>query len=49
MRDKVTLACTICKSRNYMTTRNKRTKKDKIVLRKYCPVCGKHTEHKEVK
>ncbi|HDI83161.1 50S ribosomal protein L33 [bacterium] len=49
MREIVTLACTVCKNRNYTTTRNKKTKKERLVLRKYCPTCRKHTEHKEVK
>ncbi|RMH51803.1 MAG: 50S ribosomal protein L33 [Zetaproteobacteria bacterium] len=49
MRDLLALACTSCKRRNYTTDKNKRTMSDKLVLRKYCPWCRKHTEHKETK
>lgn len=41
------MVCTVCKSQNYMTTRNKINTIEKIVLKKYCPHCRKHTEHKE--
>lgn len=41
------LICTVCKSQNYITQRNKINTPEKIVLRKYCPRCKKHTEHKE--
>jgi len=49
MRVLVTLACSECKRRNYTTTKNKKTTPDKLVFRKYCPSCRKHTEHKEIK
>ncbi|MCK4667864.1 50S ribosomal protein L33 [Candidatus Dependentiae bacterium] len=45
----VILACEICKLRNYSTTRNKKTNKEKISLKKYCKKCRKHTLHKETK
>ncbi len=45
------LTCTVCKSRNYITTKNKANaqakNQEKLTLKKYCPVCKKHTEHKE--
>jgi large subunit ribosomal protein L33 len=47
MRDKVTLACTECKNRNYYTTKNKRTNQDRLEFRKFCNNCRKHTLHKE--
>ncbi len=48
-RDIVILECTECKRRNYTGTRNKRIKKEKVELKKYCKFCDKHTIHKEVK
>lgn len=46
---RLTLAmiCTVCKSQNYITSRNKVNTLEKIVLKKYCRRCRKHTEHKE--
>lgn len=41
------LICTVCKSQNYITSRNKVNTTEKIVLKKYCRKCRKHTEHKE--
>ncbi len=43
----VALICTVCKSQNYVTERNKVNTPEKLVLRKYCRRCRKHTEHKE--
>ncbi|MBP9814003.1 50S ribosomal protein L33 [Candidatus Woesebacteria bacterium] len=41
------LVCTVCKSQNYISNRNKINTPEKVVLKKYCPHCKKHTEHKE--
>ncbi|MBQ1342636.1 MAG: 50S ribosomal protein L33 [Firmicutes bacterium] len=49
MRVPITLACTECKRRNYMTTKNKKTTPDRIELKKYCSFCKTHTTHKETK
>lgn len=49
MKVKVTLACTECKRRNYSTTKNKRTKPDRLEFRKYCRFCRTHTVHRETK
>ncbi|BDF57867.1 50S ribosomal protein L33 [Christensenellaceae bacterium] len=49
MSDKITLACTECKQRNYDTTKNKKNNPDRIELSKYCKFCKKHTVHKETK
>ena len=49
MRDIITLACTDCKNRNYTTTKNKKTTPDKLELKKFCPTCRKHVNHKETK
>ena len=45
----VTLECGTCKNRNYSTTRNKRTHTEKYKVKKYCPFCRRHTDHKESK
>ena len=42
MSDKVILTCTECLSRNYTTTKNKKTHNERIELKKYCKKCGKH-------
>jgi large subunit ribosomal protein L33 len=49
MREKVILACTECKRRNYSTTKNKKTMTGKLELKKYCKWDQKHTVHKESK
>ncbi|MFZ5982362.1 MAG: 50S ribosomal protein L33 [Patescibacteria group bacterium] len=43
------LRCEECKSINYYTTRNKKKLKEKLGMKKHCPKCKKHTEHKEMK
>ena len=49
MRTNITLSCTECKNRNYMTNKNKKNTPDRIELKKYCKFCKKHTAHKETK
>ena len=49
MADFIQLQCTECERINYSTFRNKKTKQEKLVKKKYCPWDRKHTEHKEVK
>lgn len=50
-REIVGMICTVCKSQNYATERNKvnmDTKgKGKLSLKKYCKKCKKKTLHKE--
>ncbi len=41
------LICTVCKSQNYITEKNKTNKPEKLVLKKYCKQCKRVTEHKE--
>jgi large subunit ribosomal protein L33 len=48
-RDKITLECTDCKSRNYFTSKNKRKHPERMEARKFCPRCGRHKPHKETK
>ncbi|ACA58769.1 ribosomal protein L33 [Candidatus Desulforudis audaxviator MP104C] len=49
VRVNVTLACTECKRRNYITTKNKKNDPNRIEMKKYCRWCGSHTMHKETK
>ncbi len=50
-RELVAMICSVCKSQNYITERNKvnmDTKgKGKLQLNKYCKKCRKSTLHKE--
>jgi large subunit ribosomal protein L33 len=48
-RDKIILACSECKNRNYFTTKNKRLHPERVEWKKYCPRCNKHLVHKETK
>ena len=48
-RVKITLACTECKQRNFITKKNKKNDPDRIEMSKYCKFCRKHTPHKETK
>jgi large subunit ribosomal protein L33 len=45
----ITLECTVCKQRNYSTTKNKRANAEKLELSKFCKFCRKHANHKETK
>jgi len=49
VRDIIHLECTVCKERNYSTTKNKRLHAGRVEFKKYCPSCRKHTAHKETK
>jgi large subunit ribosomal protein L33 len=48
-RVKVTLACEVCKRRNYITTKNKQNDRERIEMRKYCSFERQHTLHKETR
>ncbi|MBI4066615.1 50S ribosomal protein L33 [Candidatus Gottesmanbacteria bacterium] len=43
----VALVCSVCKSQNYLTERSKLNTPEKLICRKYCRHCRKHTGHKE--
>jgi len=49
MRDQITLACTECKRRNYISSKNKRSDPGRIELKKYCKFCRAHTAHRETR
>jgi large subunit ribosomal protein L33 len=48
-REIITLACMDCKRRNYTSTKNKRTKPERIEIKKFCRFERKHTVHREIK
>ena len=43
----ISFVCKVCKSQNYINSKNKIEQKEKLVLKKFCKRCRKHTEHKE--
>jgi len=49
VRELIALECSVCKRRNYTTTKNKKKQSEKLTLKKYCAHERKHTEHKETK
>ncbi len=50
MRESVTLECAECKKQNYRTSRQRSASSNKkLELKKFCPVCRKHTPHREKK
>ena len=46
-REFVGMICSVCKSQNYITQRNKVNIETKLQLKKYCNKCRKQTLHKE--
>ncbi|MBU6429809.1 MAG: 50S ribosomal protein L33 [Cyanobacteria bacterium REEB65] len=49
MRVIITLACTECKRRNYVTMKNKKNDPDRLEQNKYCRFCRTHKPHRESK
>ena len=49
MRDKIKLVSTAGTGHFYTTTKNKRTKPDKMEIKKFDPVARKHVIYKEAK
>ena len=49
MRVHITLECTECHNRQYLSSKNKRNNPDRLELNKYCPRERKVTLHKETK
>jgi large subunit ribosomal protein L33 len=46
-RDYVALECTVCKRRNYMTSKRIKGNPYKVEVSKFCKWDRKHTPHKE--
>ena len=49
VRPKITMACQVCKHRNYITKKNRRNDPDRMDLKKFCPNCRQHTDHRETR
>lgn len=49
VRPKITMACTECKERNYITRKNRRNDPDRLELKKFCSRCRRHTAHRETR
>lgn len=54
----ITLECTECRSNTnkrsngvsrYTTMKNRRNTPDRLEIKKFCPHCNRHTNHKEIK
>jgi large subunit ribosomal protein L33 len=48
-REKVVLACEVCKARNYNVSKNRRNQPQRLEVKKFCPRCGRHTLHRETR
>ena len=48
-RVQVTLACEVCKRRNYITMKSKVNDRERIEMSKYCRFDRRHTMHKETR
>ena len=48
-RVKVTLACEVCKRRNYITVKNRQNDRERIEMKKYCRWDRQHTLHRETR
>ncbi|WP_338969873.1 50S ribosomal protein L33 [Spiroplasma endosymbiont of Labia minor] len=46
---KVILVCEECLSRNYSITKSAIGQRERIVIKKHCVKCNKHTIHKETR
>jgi len=49
IRIQVTLACTECKRRNYVTNKSKRNDPERLELKKFCRWDGRVTTHRETR
>ncbi|MBA2426688.1 MAG: 50S ribosomal protein L33 [Actinobacteria bacterium] len=45
----VTLECSQCKRRNYISEKNRQNNRERIELKKYCRWCRGHTAHRETR
>ena len=49
IRPGITLACTECKERNYITEKNRRNDPGRLELNKFCPRCRATRLHRETR
>ena len=45
----ITLECSECRERNYVSEKNRRNDPGRLELKKYCPKCRTHRTHRETK
>ncbi|MHB1004437.1 MAG: 50S ribosomal protein L33 [Chloroflexota bacterium] len=45
----ISLACTKCKERTYVTEKNRKNDPERLSLDKYCPRCREHVVHRETR
>jgi large subunit ribosomal protein L33 len=48
-RPPITLACEVCKRRNYVTVKNRANTRERLAVKKYCRWCRQHTLHRETR
>jgi large subunit ribosomal protein L33 len=48
-RSHITLACTECKERNYISEKNRRNDPGRMEINKFCPRCRTHRMHRETR
>ena len=48
-REHITLECTECHNRTYVTDKNKKNNAERLEIKKHCKNWKKHTTHKETK
>ena len=48
-RENIIMECTVCKTRNYFTTKNRRKHTERVEWKKFCPRCNKQQTNKESK
>ena len=48
-RVKITLECTACKERNYITMKSKINDRERLEMKKFCSRERRHTTHKETR
>jgi large subunit ribosomal protein L33 len=48
-RIKVRLFCIECESKNYSLIKPAGAQRGTLTLKKHCPTCNRHTEHREAK
>jgi large subunit ribosomal protein L33 len=49
IRSHITLACTECKERNYISEKNRRNDPGRMEINKFCPRCRMHRLHRETR
>ena len=49
VRPKITMACQVCRNRNYITKKNRRNTPDRLELKKFCSHCGVMRDHRETR